>query len=39
LHIDPLSLVTNIKLLDDDGEALTNVEVAVRLHRLVHALP
>jgi hypothetical protein len=36
---DPLGLVTNLKLLDDDGEALTNVEVAVRLHQLVHALP
>jgi hypothetical protein len=36
---DPLGLVTNLKLLDDQGEALTNLEVAVRLHRLVHALP
>ena len=36
---DPLGLVTNLKLLDDEGEALTNVEVAVRLHQLVHALP
>jgi len=36
---DPLGLVTNLKLLDDEGEALTNFEVAVRLHQLVHALP
>lgn len=36
---DPLGLVTNLKLLDDEGEALTTVEVAVRLHQLVHALP
>jgi hypothetical protein len=36
---DPLGLVTNLKLLDDRGEALTNVEVAVHLHQLVHALP
>ena len=36
---DPLGLVTNLKLLDDHGEALTNLEAAVRLHQLVHALP
>jgi hypothetical protein len=36
---DPLGLVTNLKLLDDEGEALTHFEVAVRLHQLVHALP
>jgi len=36
---DPLGLVTNLKLLDDQGEALTNLEAAVRLHQLVHALP
>jgi hypothetical protein len=36
---DPLGLITNLKLLDDQGEALTNLEAAVRLHQLVHALP
>ena len=36
---DPLGLVTNLKLLDDRGEALTHIEVAVQLHQLVHALP
>ena len=36
---DPLGLVTNLKLLDDDGEALTNFQMAVKLHQLVHALP
>ena len=36
---DPLGLVTNLKLLDDQGEELTNIEVAVQLHQLVHALP
>ena len=36
---DPLGLVTNLKLLDDQGEALTNVEAAVRLHQLVYSLP
>ncbi|MEP7300865.1 MAG: hypothetical protein ABI699_04995 [Caldimonas sp.] len=36
---DPFGLVTNLKLLDDRGEALTHVEVAVQLNQLVHALP
>jgi len=36
---DPLGLVTNLKFLDDHGEALTDVQVAVRLHQLVHSLP
>ena len=36
---DPLGLVTNLKLLDDRGEALTQTQVAVQLHQLVHALP
>ena len=36
---DPLGLVTNLQLLDDHGEALTHIEVAVQLHQLVHALP
>jgi hypothetical protein len=36
---DPLGLVTNLKLLDDSGEALDTVQVAVQLHQLVHALP
>jgi hypothetical protein len=36
---DPLALVTNLKLLDDEGEALNNVETAVQLHQLVYSLP
>ena len=36
---DPLSLVTNLRLLDDEGEALTDIETVVRLHHLVHSLP
>jgi hypothetical protein len=36
---DPLGLVTNLKLIDEHGEELTNIEAAVRLHQLVHALP
>jgi len=36
---DPLGLVTNLKLLDSRGEALSAFEVAVHLNGLVHALP
>lgn len=36
---DPLGLVTNLKLLDEDGEALNRLAAALRLHQLVHALP
>ena len=36
---DPLGLITNLKLLDDKGEALTFVEVALQLHEMVHNLP
>ncbi len=36
---DPLSLITNLKLLDSRGEALSNLEVAVQLHQIVHQLP
>ena len=36
---DPLGLVTNLRFLDTHGEELTNLEVAIRLHQLVHALP
>ena len=35
----PARLVTNLKLIDDEGEALNNVEAAVQLHQLVYALP
>ena len=36
---DPLGMVTNLRLLDARGEALSHVQVAVHLHQLVHALP
>ena len=36
---DPLGLVTNLKLVDEEGEALNRVAAAVRLHQIVHALP
>src|SRR5215218_10090741 len=36
---DPLGVISNLKLLDEHGEALTQSEVAVQLHQLVYALP
>jgi hypothetical protein len=36
---DPLGLVTNLKLLDAQGEALPQLETAIRLHQLVYTLP
>jgi hypothetical protein len=36
---DPLGLVTNLKLLDSHGKALSDFQVAVHLNGLVHALP
>ena len=36
---DPLGLVTNLRFLNAHGEELTNLEVALQLHQLVHALP
>jgi hypothetical protein len=36
---DPLGLITNLKLLDCHGEALTAYETAVHLNEIVHALP
>lgn len=36
---DPLGMVTNLRLIDDQGDALNHTQVAVRLHQLVHALP
>jgi hypothetical protein len=36
---DPLGMVTNLKLLDARGEALSAYEAAVHLNELVHALP
>jgi hypothetical protein len=36
---DPLGVVTNLKLLDARGEALSAMEMAVHLNGLVHALP
>ena len=36
---DPLGLITNLKLLDADGEALSTQQMAIRLNEIVHGLP
>ncbi|MBC7735162.1 MAG: hypothetical protein H7306_25255 [Bacteriovorax sp.] len=36
---DPLGMVTNLRLIDAHGDALSQTQVAVHLHPLVHALP
>lgn len=36
---DPMSLITNLRLIDAHGEALSSMQVTVQLHQMVHALP
>lgn len=36
---DPMSLVTNLCLLDASGKALSTSQLTLHLHQLVHALP
>lgn len=36
---DPMSLVSNIQLLNEEGEVLAPLELALELNGLVHALP
>lgn len=36
---DPMSVVTNLKLLGPEGEVLTAWEAARHLNEIVHALP
>jgi hypothetical protein len=36
---DPLGMITNLRLIDANGEVLSQTQVAVHLHPLVHALP
>lgn len=36
---DPMSVVTNLRLIGDEGEVLTALESARFLNRIVHALP
>ena len=36
---DPMGLVTNLRLIDAQGEVLSHTQIALHLHHLVHALP
>jgi hypothetical protein len=36
---DPLGLITNLRLVDADGEALSAQQAAIHLNGIVHALP
>jgi hypothetical protein len=36
---DPMSVVTNLRLIGDEGEVLTALESARYLNEIVHALP
>ena len=36
---DPLAVVTNLRLIGDEGEVLTALEAALYLNEIVHALP
>jgi len=36
---DPLSVITNLRLLGDEGEVLTSWQAARFLNQIVHALP
>ena len=36
---DPLGLITNLKLLDADGVALSVQQTAIQLNEIVHSLP
>lgn len=37
--VDPLSLVTNVQFLSDDGEVLAPMESVRQLNEIVHSLP
>jgi hypothetical protein len=36
---DPMGVITNMRLLDENGSVMNQTQVAMRLHPLVHALP
>lgn len=36
---DPMALVTNLQLVDDEGERLDQYQAALRLNAMVHCLP
>ncbi len=37
--VDPMSVITNLRILGDAGEVLTSAEAALVLSGIVHALP
>lgn len=37
--VDPMSVITNLRILGDEGEVLTSAEAALVLNGIVHALP
>lgn len=37
--MDPLGMVTNLRLLDERGDLMSPTQMAMRLHEVVHALP
>ena len=36
---DPMAVVTNVRLIDEEGEVLTAVETARHINVIVHGLP
>jgi hypothetical protein len=36
---DPMGVVTNLRMLDEQGEVMSQSRLAVRLQQLVHSLP
>ena len=36
---DPFGLVTNLRLINEQGDVMSPSQVAIHLHPLVHALP
>ena len=36
---DPFGMVTNLRLINDQGDVMSPTQIAVHLHPLVHALP
>lgn len=36
---DPFGMVTNLRLIDAHGEALSQTQATLQLHQIVHALP
>ena len=36
---DPMGVITNLRMVDEQGEVMNQAQLAVRLHQLVHTLP